>query len=164
MQQVIGPLLSRQLGLYSFNRSEERGHSSPVLIRSVRKEDAVAERVFVDALSPRTGRYRFLGQAPHLDTETAGGESQDVAFAAVVREDGKDKFVGVGRYRATAFGPDCECAVALLDDWETESLEASLMQQLLEVAMRRGITRMWSLDSAGKLASPLLGFPAPKES
>ncbi len=129
----------------------------------------MAERAFVEALSSRTGRYRFLGQAPHLDTGTAGGaiptrESQDVAFAAVVREDGRDKFVGVGRYRATAFGPDCECAVALLDEWETESLEASLMQQLLDVAMSRGITRMWSLDSAGKLASPLLGFPAAKES
>ncbi len=77
---------------------------------------------------------------------------QAVAFAAVVHDDSKDKFVGVSRYNTTPDGTECECAVTVLDDWQGKGLGAMLMTHLIEVAKSRGIQRMWSVDSADNVA------------
>ncbi len=163
-------LPSRHRGAENSAWTEVLADQSHVLIRPIRQEDAAAERAFVAARSSQARRYCFLGQVAQSDSETIERSidadcsqvldySQDLAFAAVVREDGKDKFVGVGRYSTTADAMDCECAVTLLDDWENKDLDAILMKHLLDVARSRGITRMWSIDSAQHLTSPLLGFP-----
>jgi len=111
---------------------------SQVLVRPVRHPDAAAERTFIEALSPQTSRFCFLGQVRHpssamIEKFTDLDYVHDVAFAAVVHDVGKDRFVGVSRYNTTPDGTDCECAVTALDDWQNKGLGVMLMTHLIEV-------------------------------
>ncbi len=128
-----------------------------VLIRPVRKEDAAAERAFIEALSPEARRYRFLGQVSHPSDElierfTDIDYEHEVAFAAVFRDGEREQFVGLCRYSTNAEETDCECAVTVLDAWQNKGLGALLLTRLIEVARSRDIKYMWSMDSIDNLA------------
>jgi len=155
--QTIEALTTGDTGPDQPRWTETLRDRTQVLIRPVRTQDAAAERTFIDALSPQARRYRFLGQMKHPSSElieqlTDLDFIHDLAFAAVVHDDSRDKFVGVARYSTSADGTDCECAVTVLDDWQGKGLGSVLMKHLIEVARSRGIKRMWSLDSAENLA------------
>ncbi len=155
--QWIGPLMPWQIGPDYPRWTEVLRDGSQVLVRPVAKQDAAAERTFIEALSPQASRFRFLGQVRHPSNEmiekfTDLDYVHDVAFAAVVPDDGKDKFVGVSRYSTTSDGTGCECAVTVLDEWQDKGLGTMLMMHLIEVAKSRGIQRMWSVDSVANVA------------
>ena len=155
--QPIEPLLPWHMGPDHPRWTATLRDQTQVLIRPVRREDAAAERAFIEALSPQALRYRFLGQVRQPSSEmierfTDLDYVHDLAFAAVVHDDAKDKFVGVARYSTNADGTDCECAVTVLDDWQGKGLGSVLMKHLIDVARSRGIKHMWSLDSAENLA------------
>ncbi len=100
--QWIGPLMPWQIGPDYPRWTEVLRDGSQVLVRPVTKQDATAERTLIEALSPQASRFRFLGQVRHPSSEmiekfTDLDYVHDVAFAAVVPDDGKDKFVGVSR-------------------------------------------------------------------
>lgn len=155
--QTIEPLMPWHMGTEHPRWTEVLRDRSQVLIRPVRTQDAAAERTFIEALSPQARRYRFLGEVRHPSSEmierlTDIDYVHDVAFAAVVHDDSRDKFVGVARYSTSADGTDCECAVTVLDDWQGKGLGTVLMKHLIDVARSRGIKHMWSIDSAENLA------------
>lgn len=155
--QLIEPLMPWQFGPDYPRWTEALGDQTQVLIRPVCKEDAAAERTFIDELSPAARRFRFLGQIRHPSNEmvrqlTDLDYSHDLAFAAVVRQDEQDRFVAVGRYSTSADGTECEVAITVLDDWQGTNLGSILMGHLIEVARSRGIKRMWSMDSAANIA------------
>lgn len=127
-----------------------------VLLRPIERQDAQAERDFIEALSPESRRARFLCQMNSpgealIDSLTDIDYVNDVAFIAVVHDDGRDRIVGACRY---AIGPDpaeCEVAVSVLDDWQEQGLGTAMMRHLIDVARDRGIKRMVSGDSAENL-------------
>ncbi len=155
--QPIEPLMPWQLGPDYPRWTETLRDHSKVVIRPIRVEDAAAERVFIESMSPQARRYRFLGQMQHPSNElieqlTGLDYVRDLAFAAVVHDDARDKFVGVSRYSTSSDGTACECAITVLDDWQNKGLGAILMKHLIDVARARGIKQMWSIDSAENLA------------
>jgi GNAT superfamily N-acetyltransferase len=155
--QPIEPLMPWQLGPDYPRWTETLRDHSQVVIRPIRAEDAAAERTFIESLSPQARRYRFLGEVHHPSSElierlTRLDYVHDLAFAAVVPDDARDKFVGISRYSTSSDGTACECAVSVLDDWQNKGLGAILMKHLIDVARSRGIKRMWSMDSAENLA------------
>ena len=124
-----------------------------VLIRPIAKHDAVREAAFIESLSPRSRRFRFLGQIarPSLDLITRLTDidyRHEVAFAAVEAGNPNEAFIGVSRYSATHDGSSCECAVTVRDDWHHRGLGTLLMKHLIEVARARGILCMYSFDTA----------------
>lgn len=124
-----------------------------VVIRPVSKQDSAEERAFIEALSPQSRRFRFLGQVRHPSSAlikqfTDIDYSHEVAFAAVVPDGGNGKFLGVSRYSTSRDGISCECAVTVLDEWHHKGLGTLLMKHLIEVARARGIRYMISIDSA----------------
>lgn len=138
-------------GLPSWN--EQLRDGSQVLIRPINSEDAPAERVFIEALSPDARRNRFLGQIGHpsdsmvrhfVDLDFV----HELGFVAVDQRGDADVFLGVGRYSTGTDPASCECAVSVLDAWQGRGLGTALMTHLIEVAKGRGVTRMWSLDAA----------------
>lgn len=137
--------------------SETLRDGSRVLIRPVLRQDAAAERDFVESLSPQARRYRFLGRIGH-PSDALVLHSADIdyahsqAFAAVVHDDSRDMFVGISRYRTDSDGTRCECAVTVRDDWQNKGLGTILMTHLIDVARSRGIQHMWCIDSAENLA------------
>jgi GNAT superfamily N-acetyltransferase len=165
--QPLEPSMPRKIGPDYPRWSETLRDQSHVVIRPVRVDDAAADREFIESLSPQSRRYRFLGQMQHpsselIDQLTGLDYVNDVAFAAVVADGAREKFVGVSRYSTSTDGTACECAVAVLDDWQNKGLGAILMRHLIDVARSRGIKRMWSIDSSNNTAmsdlARFLGF------
>ncbi|MET0226951.1 MAG: GNAT family N-acetyltransferase [Dokdonella sp.] len=138
-----------------------------VLVRPIRREDAALERAFLRRLSPQSLRLRFLGSIGDPSDElirslTAIDYRRDVAFIALVHRGGEDIEIGVSRFSIGADGRSCECAVVVADGWRNKGLGSVLMRHLIEVARRRGVRTMFSLDAADNLAmrglAQFLGF------
>ena len=153
----IEPLMPSQLGPEYPRWCDTLRDRSHVVIRPICPGDAAEERAFIESLSPQSRRYRFLGEVRHPSGElierlTRLDYVHDVAFAAVVADGAREKFVGVSRYSTSTDGTACECAVTVLDDWQHKGLGVILMTHLIDVARCRGIKRMWSIDSAENIA------------
>lgn len=147
--------------------SETLRDGSHVLIRPITLLDRDAERRFIEELSPEARRFRFLGEIARpsdstIERLTDIDPASEAAFAAVVREDARERFVGVSRYSADAGGQRCECAVTVTDAWQERGLGTLLMRHLIEVARARGMRAMYSVDSAENVAmadlAHFLGF------
>lgn len=124
-----------------------------VVIRPVTRDDAAAECVFIETLSPASRRFRFLGQIGHpgellIRQLTQLDYRHQVAFAAVTTIDGIERFVGVSRYSTDPSGVHGEFAVTVADAWQNRGLGTVLMRHLIEVARDMGVRRMMSMDLA----------------
>lgn len=141
--------------------SETLRDHSHVVIRPIMPQDADAERAFIEGLSLEARRFRFLGQVKCpseslIEQFTNIDYVHEVAFVAVIPEDGHERIVGVSRYSSDESGTRCECAVTVTDEWQNRGLGTLLMRHLIEVARARGIRRMISIDSAENIRMQLL--------
>ena len=124
-----------------------------VLIRPITDEDVTLERLFIQGLSPQSSRFRFLGQIKTPSEEmlrqfTHLDHASEVAFVAVLADATGDKEIGVSRYSARSDGLNCECAVAVSDEWQQRGLATLLMGHLIDVARQKGILYMYSIDAS----------------
>ena len=124
-----------------------------VSVRSIHAQDMELERRFIEALSPRSRRFRFLEtmSSPSdalLRQMTVINPSTDAAYVAVIGEGDHQREIGVARFSARADGHDCEFAVTVSDDWQNKGLGTLLMRRLIDVAKARGIKVMHSSDAS----------------
>lgn len=124
------------------------------LVRPIQRGDMIAERRFIEGLSPTTRRQRFLGQvnspsARFLEALTDIDYANDVALAAFDPDAAQSTIVGVARYAVDNTRERCECAVVVADAWQRNGLGTALMRQLIKIAQERGIRLMESIDLAG---------------
>lgn len=124
-----------------------------VLIRPIHKQDAALEREFIEHLSARSKRLRFLGAiGTPSDTLvrqlTEFDDRREAAFAALLARDGEKHFIGASRFALGADGTSCECAITVADEWQHKGLGTLLMRHLIDVARERGVREMVSLDAA----------------
>lgn len=122
-------------------------------VRAITAHDGAAERSFIQALSPSSRRFRFLGQVGTpsdvmIARFTDIDYTHDVAFVATLSADPQHAFIGVSRYGVETGSDRCECAVTVSDDWQGRGVGAVMMQHLIDVARSRGIGTMYSIDSA----------------
>lgn len=132
---------------------EKLRDGTTALIRPIHPSDAELERRFIERLSPESRRLRFLGQvgtpSPALLAQlTHPDPARDAAFVALIAEGAAKREIGVARFSAQADGKTCECAVTVSDDWHNRGLATVLMRHLIEIARRRGIESMYSVDAA----------------
>jgi acetyltransferase len=123
-----------------------------VTIRSLHAQDVELERRFIERLSPRSRRFRFLEtmSSPSealLKQLTVLDPLTDVAFLALVGAGAQEREIGVARFSAAAGAADCEFAVTVSDEWQRKGLGAALMAHLIDAARARGIHAMHSADS-----------------
>jgi GNAT superfamily N-acetyltransferase len=124
-----------------------------VLIRPISAADRQAEREFIEGLSDQARRFRFLGQVRSPDDAllkqlTEIDYVHQVAFVAVVSDEGHERIIGVSRYCLDATGVHCECAVTVDEQWQHKGLATVLMRHLIAVARSIGVLTMFSIDSA----------------
>lgn len=124
-----------------------------VLIRPIERQDARAEREFIEALAPGSRRARFLCQLNSpgedmLEALTDVDYVNDVAFVAIDRQEDRDRIVGACRYAVDADRENCEAAIVVLDDWQGQGLGTAMMRRLIDVARDRGLRCMRSVDGA----------------
>ena len=111
------------------------------------------ERRFIEGLSPRSRRFRFLStiRSPSdalLKQLTAIDSSTDAAYVALIVVGAKEREIGVARFSAQPDGKDCEFAVTVSDEWQNKGLGTLMMQHLIDVARARGIESMHSSDAS----------------
>ncbi len=140
---------------------------TPVLIRPLRPEDREREEDFIRRLSPTARRYRFLGDfrqaSPALIDQLMKLElPKQMAFVALLHDNGTLREVGVSRFAATTDEKQCECAVTVADEWQHRGLGVLLMRHLIRTARENGYRRMFSIDDASNQAmrdlAEFLGF------
>src|SRR5690606_30516591 len=106
--------------------------------RPIERQDARAERDFLEWLPTTFRRDRFSGQisSPSETLVEALPEfdyASNMALVAVAREDGRDRIVGVCCYAVCPGSDDCEAAVAVVDTWQGQGLGTAMMHHLVEV-------------------------------
>jgi GNAT superfamily N-acetyltransferase len=123
-----------------------------VIVRPIEKTDRELERQFIEGLSPASRHFRFLGtfKVPSealLTKLTDIDSSVDCALIALTCDEMVQREVGVGRFCRQADGT-AEVAVTVADDWHHKGLGTLLMRSLMDIARDRGITTLYSMDSA----------------
>lgn len=123
------------------------------LIRPIRKQDYALERRFIEALSPRSRRFRFLDtiKSPSsalLKQLVEIDPTRDVALIALLVEETGEEQIGVARLCGAADLRSCEFAITVSDAWQRKGLGTHLMRQLRKSAVSRGVESMYSVDSA----------------
>lgn len=131
---------------------EKLRDGTTVLIRAIRDDDVELERRFIEGLSPQSSRFRFLGEikspGPKLLKQfTHVDHVSEVAFVALIADGAVEREIGVSRYSVLGDGVTCECAVAVSDEWHNHGLATLLMNHLIDVARRHGISHMYSVDA-----------------
>lgn len=109
-------------------------------IRPGRVIDVAQMRAFYEALSDTAAYYRFLGLRPALvddELQRSAQQSRDhVSLLAWL----DDRLIGIGEFSAQ--GPnDAEIAMAIADDHHHEGVATLLLERLVDVARRCGMTR-----------------------
>lgn len=126
-----------------------------VLIRPIRKRDLPAARAFFDGLSREARRHRFMRPQDAeddaiaerlVDVQGAG----EIAYVAVVKDDSRQKVIGVGQYAPDRMG-GCRCTVVVADAWYDKGLGSALLKRLIATARRNGIARMYFVGYAENL-------------
>jgi RimJ/RimL family protein N-acetyltransferase len=116
-----------------------------VNIRPIRPED---DHALVDAfqrMSPETVYQRFFAALPEMSEAMAWHLSHidSANRLALVAEtaDANAELIGVARYERTEEPDVVELGLVVLDPWQNLGLGRILIRQLLEAAVRNGITR-----------------------
>lgn len=122
-----------------------------VLIRPLRPEDRESEAEFIKRLSPESRRFRFFCDFKEpspslLDQLMKVDDTHEMAFVALMHDNGQLREIGVSRYAASDDGKQCECAVTVADDWQRRGLGALLMRHLIDVAHKNGLSRMYAIE------------------
>jgi RimJ/RimL family protein N-acetyltransferase len=140
--------------------SEARGESRHVLrdgtvvvIRPINANDVQLERDFIEQLSPKSRRFRFLGSLKTPSAEMLKQFTQPhlmggAAYVALIERGTGTQEIGVSRYSGSDDDGACECAVVVSDEWQGKGLATTLMHRLIETARDNGFQRMYSIDAA----------------
>lgn len=125
-----------------------------VVVRPIRPEDRQIEREFVQGLSNESKYFRFMGALGELneamlDRFTQIDYDREMAFVALVCENGRETEIGVARYVVNADAISCEFAVAVADAWQHRGLGSLLIRSLVDVARNRGLQTMEGIVIAG---------------
>jgi RimJ/RimL family protein N-acetyltransferase len=123
-----------------------------IVIRPIRASDVALERDFIEQLSPKSRRFRFLGSIKTPSAELLKQFTQPqltggAAYVALLGEGSATREIGVCRYSAGEDEGSCECAVAVSDDWQGKGLATLLMHRLIDTARANGLRRMYSIDA-----------------
>lgn len=125
-----------------------------VVVRPIRPEDRQIEREFVQGLSNESKYFRFMSALRELneamlDRFTQIDYDREMAFVALVCENGCETEIGVARYVVNADAISCEFAVAVADAWQHRGLGSLLIRSLVDVARNRGLQTMEGIVIAG---------------
>ena len=127
--------------------SYQTNDGQTISIRPIKPEDADIEQEFVQALSPEAKYFRFMNTIRELSLAqlirlTQIDYDREMAFIALVEEDGKETEIGVARYATNPDGESCEFAIVVADNWQGKGVARRLMGVLIDAARASGLKYM----------------------
>lgn len=115
-----------------------------LFLRPIKMTDEDELKEFVHGLSDRSLYTRFISKRrdlPHerLQELVVIDYTQEMAIVAVVGDEGKETFVGVGRYYIYPDRQSAEVAFAVRDDYQKKGIGQELLSYLTYLARRQGL-------------------------
>jgi acetyl coenzyme A synthetase (ADP forming)-like protein len=120
---------------------------SSIHIRAIRRDDKERLQAHFHGLGFDSVRFRFLGAKKDLTPAelrhfTELDFSQHVGLVALRRHEGREEFIGVGRYIcAEDDHRRAEFALAVVDPWQGRGVGTLLMEHLARLAAADGVER-----------------------
>jgi RimJ/RimL family protein N-acetyltransferase len=115
-----------------------------IFLRPIKMTDEPELKDFIHGLSDRSLYTRFISKRrdlPHerLQELVVIDYTQEMAIVAVVGDEGKETFVGVGRYYIYPDRQSAEVAFAVRDDYQKKGIGQELLSYLTLLARRQGL-------------------------
>jgi acyl-CoA hydrolase/GNAT superfamily N-acetyltransferase len=116
-----------------------------ISFRPIKAIDESMMQDFFYSLSDRTIYQRYfsvLRTMPHqtAQTVTTIDYEQEMAIVGLVREEGRERIIAVGRYGLLGASSDlAEMAFTVRDDWQNIGIGTFLLQYLAQIARQRGV-------------------------
>jgi len=117
-----------------------------VFLRPIKPEDRDLWVDFYISLSKLSKYYRFFSARPVPTEDMIKKYTQidyvnNLALVAIIKENGKDRMIGVVRYILDKDGA-AELAVVVADDWQGKGLGTKMLLAILDVIIRRKIKKI----------------------
>lgn len=115
-----------------------------IRIRAIRPDDQERLHEHFAGLSQRSVYFRFMGlrrdlSAQDLKRLTELDFKNHVGLAATITDDGRERFIGVGRYVRGANPRRAEVAFAVLDAYQGRGIGTLLLTHLALIAREGGV-------------------------
>ncbi|HEY2252422.1 MAG TPA: GNAT family N-acetyltransferase, partial [Planctomycetaceae bacterium] len=119
----------------------------PLTLRPIRPEDEPQWLELVASCSPETlhARFRYLFKQPTHEMAVRFcflDYDRELAIMAEIEDEGKRRFIGVGRLAADPNHETAEIALLVADAWQNVGLGLKLTDHCLEIARTWGIRRI----------------------
>jgi GNAT superfamily N-acetyltransferase len=116
-----------------------------IRIRAIRPDDQERLHEHFKGLSEKSVYFRFMGIRRDLSPDdlkrlTELDFKQHVGLAATLTENGRERFIGVGRYICGADPHRAEVAFAILDGFQGRGIGTLLLEHLRPIAAANGVT------------------------
>ncbi len=133
---------------YEFAETLKDG--TPVLIRPIRPDDAVAHQKMVAGFSPQTRYFRFFSLREQITPEQLARFTQidydrEIAVIAEIEKAGEKISIGVNRLLYYPHLDEYEFAIVVTDEWQQSGAGFLLMEKLIHIAEDRGIKEIFGL-------------------
>ena len=115
-----------------------------IRIRAIRRDDQERLHAHFRGLSEKSVYFRFMGirrdlSAQDLKRLTELDFKNHVGLAATMTENGRERFIGVGRYICGADPSRAEVAFAILDEFQGRGIGTLLLEHLRLIADANGV-------------------------
>ncbi len=130
------------------NRFRLKNHQS-VIIRPIKPEDEPLEAELFTTFSRETQRHRFFGEIKNITHQLLQRYTQidydrEIALVAILKENSREKMIGVARLISDPYGQTAEFAVVVGDPWQSQGLGKHFMDLLLKIAIERRIKKIYA--------------------
>jgi GNAT superfamily N-acetyltransferase len=137
----------RRMGTREYSVDAKLLDGSSIRIRAISGEDQERLHEHFRGLSPQSIYVRFMGFKRDLSPEdlrylTELDFIDHVGLAAAITENGRERFIGVGRYIRGSEPRRAEVAFAVLDDFQGHGIGTILLEHLALIARQSGITEL----------------------
>lgn len=117
----------------------------PIHIRAITPDDKDLLFAHFSGLSQDSRYTRFFGAKRTLSRDELGRLTEldfddQVGLTATLRKDGKERFIGIGRYFRLSDRTCAEIAFAVLDEYQGRGIATLLLEHLRRIAHHGGIT------------------------
>lgn len=122
----------------------------PVILRPIRPEDKLLEKLFILKLSSESSRYRFFGRIKEVTPEMLSqfcdiDYERVIAIMAEYDFDDKKRNVGVGRLIIDPNMQTGEFAIVVADDFQKNGLGKKLLTILIDIGREKKLKSIYGI-------------------